>query len=64
MKGLRKVDTEISLMFLCYDLKRVMNIMGFKGFIEAIMNFCQNLCIHFWREIENPLKKAVILISY
>ncbi|NTW17097.1 MAG: IS1182 family transposase [Syntrophaceae bacterium] len=62
MKGLQKVDTEISLMFLCYDLKRVMNIMGFKGFIEAIMNFYQNLCIHFWRGIEIPLKKAVILI--
>jgi transposase len=36
MKGLLKTDAEISLIFLCYNLKRVMNIMGIADMMKAI----------------------------
>jgi transposase len=39
MKGLHKTDSEISLIFLCYNLKRVMNIMGINGILTAIRAF-------------------------
>lgn len=41
MKGLKKTDSEISLVFLCYNIKRVMNIMGIKGILKAIKAFSQ-----------------------
>ena len=41
MKGLQKTDSEISLIFLCYNLKRVMNIMGINGILKAIKAFSQ-----------------------
>ena len=41
MKGLEKTDSEISLVFLCYNIKRVMNIMGIKGILRAIKAFSQ-----------------------
>lgn len=36
MKGLRNVGTEMSLQVLCYNLKRVMNILGVEGLVEAL----------------------------
>jgi hypothetical protein len=39
MKGLQKTDSEISLIFLCYNLKRVMNILGINGILAAIKAF-------------------------
>jgi hypothetical protein len=41
MKGLQKTDSEINLIFLCYNLKRVMNIMGINGILKAIKAFSQ-----------------------
>ena len=41
MKGLQKTDSEISMIFLCYNLKRVMNIMGINGLLTAIKAFSQ-----------------------
>ena len=41
MKGLQKTDSEISLIFLCYNLKRVMNILGINGILAAIKAFSQ-----------------------
>ena len=41
MKGLQKTDSEISLIFLCYNLKRVMNILGINGILTAIKAFSQ-----------------------
>jgi transposase len=41
MKGLEKTDSEISLVFLCYNIKRVTNIMGIKGILKAIRAFSQ-----------------------
>lgn len=41
MKGIEKTDSEISLIFLCYNLKRVMNIMGINGILTAIKAFSQ-----------------------
>jgi hypothetical protein len=41
MKGLQKTDSEISLIFLCYNMKRVMNIMGINGILKAIKAFSQ-----------------------
>ena len=41
MEGLEKTDSEISLVFLCYNIKRVMNIMGIKGILKAIKAFSQ-----------------------
>ena len=64
MKGLQKVDSEISLIFLCYDLKRVMNIMGFNGFLEAIRRFCHDLYTLFQSEIDNTYKNGLILLLY
>jgi transposase len=43
MKGLEKTDSEISLVLLCYNIKRVMNIMGIKGILKAIRAFSQCL---------------------
>ena len=42
MKGLEKTDSEISLVFLCYNIKRVMNIMGINGILRAIKAFSQS----------------------
>ena len=36
MKGLENVNTEMSLHVLAYNMKRVMNIMGVKGLMEAM----------------------------
>jgi len=36
MKGLEHVNTEMSLHVLAYNMKRVMNIMGVKGFMQAM----------------------------
>ena len=41
MKGLQKTDSEISLIFLCYNMKRVMNIMSINGILKAIKAFSQ-----------------------
>jgi len=41
MKGLEKTDSEISLVFLCYNIKRVMNIMGINDILRAIKAFSQ-----------------------
>jgi hypothetical protein len=41
MKGLQKTDSEISLVFLCYNIKRVINIMGINGILKAIKAFSQ-----------------------
>jgi len=41
MKGLEKTDSEISLVFLCYNIKRVMKIMGINGILKAIRAFSQ-----------------------
>jgi hypothetical protein len=42
MKELQKTDSEISLIFLCYNLKRVMNIMGINGMLTAIKAFSRS----------------------
>jgi len=42
MKGLQKTDSEISLIFLCYNLKRVMNIMGINSILTAIKAFSRS----------------------
>jgi transposase len=42
MKGLQKTDSEISLIFLCYNLKRVMNILGINGILAAIKAFSRS----------------------
>jgi hypothetical protein len=39
MKGLQKTDSEISLIFLCYNMKKVMNIMGINGILKALKAF-------------------------
>ena len=36
MRGLEKVAAEISLTILAYNIKRVINIVGIKGLIEAV----------------------------
>jgi hypothetical protein len=41
MKRLQKTDPEISLVFLCYNIKRVMNIMGINDILNAIRAFSQ-----------------------
>ena len=37
MKGIDKVETESNLIFLCYNLKRVIKILGFNGLIRRLM---------------------------
>ena len=36
LRGLKKVAAEMSLTVLCYNLKRVLNIVGVKRMIEAV----------------------------
>jgi hypothetical protein len=36
MKGLHNVGTEMSLHVLCYNLKRVINILGVEGLLRAL----------------------------
>lgn len=38
LKGLKKVKGEFSIIMLCYNLKRVMTILGFEGLKEALKN--------------------------
>lgn len=53
MKGLQKTDSEISLIFLCYNIRRVMNIMGINGILKAIKAFsqCFNPCLSCFSHI-------------
>jgi hypothetical protein len=37
LRGLKKVGAEMSLTVLCYNLKRVLNIMGVRKMIEAVL---------------------------
>jgi transposase len=37
MKGLQNVNTEFSIIHLCYNLKRVIQIMGIKQLLEALL---------------------------
>ena len=37
MKGIDKVEAESNLIFLCYNLKRVLNILGFKEFMKRLL---------------------------
>jgi len=37
MKGIDKVEAESNLIFLCYDLKRVIKILGFKEFMKRLL---------------------------
>ena len=39
MKTKPKVETEISIIFLCYNLRRVMSILGQKGLKKAFLAF-------------------------
>jgi transposase len=77
MKGIEKTDSEISLVFLCYNMKRVMNIMGIKGILKAIKAFSQcfnpflscflHIFTFYTRDYFqfNPiLQKRVIIIQY
>ena len=36
MKGLENVNTEMSLHVLAYNMKRVLNIKGVRGFMQAM----------------------------
>lgn len=36
LRGLKKVAAEMSLTVLCYNLKRVLNIMGVEKMVRAI----------------------------
>ena len=49
-RGLQSVTGEFSLVFLAYNLKRVINIMGAKGLIEALY---LRVYILLWKN--NPL---------
>jgi hypothetical protein len=37
MKGIDKVEAESNLIFLCYNLKRVVIILGFKEFMKRLL---------------------------
>lgn len=56
MKGLQKTDSEISLIFLCYNLKRVINIMGINGILKAIKAFSQ--CFGSFLNCFSPIFKV------
>ena len=42
LKGLAKVDGEMNLMMLCYNIKRTINILGFDSLLKAINNWHPN----------------------
>jgi transposase len=54
MKTLKHTNTEMSLHVLAYNLKRVMKIMGIKGFIEAIRD---------WQSLDNNRTATVSAAS-
>jgi hypothetical protein len=37
MKGIDKVEAESNLIFLCYNLKRVIKILGFNGLMKRLL---------------------------
>ena len=54
-KGIKNATGEFSLVFLAYNLKRVINIMGVKGLIEALY---QRIYCLFWQNNPNYLIPA------
>lgn len=75
MKGLQKTDSEISLIFLCYNLKRVMNIMGINGILTAIKAFSRSFgpllnCFSDFLKVNtscfvqlNPLSRKLVFLT-
>lgn len=60
MKGLKKVDAETGIIFSVYNLRRIINIIGIKEFIEMMMNsFLLKLLLKF-KCIKTILKKSGI----
>lgn len=58
LKGLEKTDGELGLIFLCYNIKRVMNIFGIKGLISKL-----STCFNKLTEILGILS-SFIFINY
>jgi len=70
VRGFNKVRGEWSLMALCYNLTRVLNILGFERFVAAVAKLllsCQNLLAArmdaFLHAIEPLRPKLVLLIA-
>jgi len=65
MKGLKKVNGEFSIILLCYNLKRVITILGIKGLKEAlyfkVFSFLNTLAII---ALVNKSKMSAIKISH
>jgi transposase len=66
LKGIDKVEAESNLIFLCYNLKRIINILGFKALIKRLQEislFFANfgfklsiMTIHFFWNQKNRVK--------
>ena len=57
MKGLQKVDGEMNLIMLVYNIKRTLSIIGFTKMLEAIQNWKPD-----YKRIVCALKNAIIRI--
>ena len=45
LKGLEKVNGEFGLVLLCYNLKRILSIIGIKGLKEALKSYFESILI-------------------
>ena len=51
LKTIPKVETEFSLIFLCYNFKRLVGILGFEGFKKALEAFFLTI-LNIWHSIQ------------
>ena len=59
MKGLQKVNGEMNLIMLVYNIKRTFSIVGFTKMLEAIQNWQPD-----YTRIVCALKNAIIKLIY
>jgi len=74
MKGIDKVETESNLIFLCYNLKRVINILGINALIKRLKDISLffakrgfkifKMWISDFSNRENGIKKWIAMMNY
>jgi len=65
MKGLQKVNGEMNLIMLVYNIKRTLSILGFEKMVEALQNwkpdYSKLLCHFLWVQIRSNWKRSAEL---
>ena len=63
LKGLRKVKGEFSIIVLCYNLKRVMSILGINGLKKALLSHI-NLILILYASLKHTIKNILVRSPY